>query len=365
MKEEKDVVTINRPTGPRVVAGPPRTQGYLERYVPRRSISRAKQAASAVASVITRPRVSAAAATIALAIFAHVATSTMAHFVAMPFWSFTASRTAAHDPSGYQGPGDVAGSAAKFWWGLRAYSAATRGNNAIQLCDAAGANCTNVATDAATGALNAPTNIGGTDCTAVTTCRINTFYDQAGTSCTTACDLVQATDANRATFTWNSGAPYAVFDGATTKYASASLASSVSQTYLISIVGYVSPAPGGLQQVISANNGAGNTVGFTNNATQSLWMYASSALPTQATTLNAWLSLQYSFNGASSAFEQNGTSNTVSSSPGATAFATGAVALGSSIFNSTRWFGGRFREGGLWAGTPVDMTTNQRTFWGF
>lgn len=54
----------------------------------------------------------------------------------------------------YTGVGDIV--AQQYWYGLRAYSSATRGNAAINLCDNAGANCADVATNASTGVLNAP-----------------------------------------------------------------------------------------------------------------------------------------------------------------------------------------------------------------
>ncbi len=269
----------------------------------------------------------------------------------------------------YSGPGDVAGSTAKFWWGLRAYSAAKAGTKAIKLCDHLGANCTDVLTSVSTGALVAPTAIGADNCTSITTCVIDTFYDQAGVLCTSsvACDVQQTTNANRASFNWNSGTPFAVFDGASSVYSTpASLISAVTQTFTISVVTNVTTPPAGLQQLISALNGnGGDTIGFTNNFTQSFWMYAGNNLPVVATTANVWQSVQALFNDASSSFEINGSTTIVPSTPGTQQFDAGQIALGASAFNSTRFYGGNFREGGLWAGTPTDMTTNQRTFWGF
>jgi hypothetical protein len=90
--------------------------------------------------------------------------------------------------SGYQGPGDKV-SGAFVWYGLRAYSAATRGNKAINVCLTGGASCTDTVINATTGALTI-TTVGGSSCASVT-CYIEKIYDQTGgTNCSSAsCDL--------------------------------------------------------------------------------------------------------------------------------------------------------------------------------
>ena len=122
----------------------------------------------------------------------------------------------------YTGPGDVY--AFSTWYGMRAYSAATRGTRAINLCDDTGANCTDISTNATTGNLNAPGTLGSNNCNTSGTCRIKTWYDQTGnTNCaSTACDVTQATNSGRATFLFScqNSLPCGVFLGANT-YASA------------------------------------------------------------------------------------------------------------------------------------------------
>jgi hypothetical protein len=73
--KKKDFITIDisRPTGPRVIAGPPRRQGYLERYVPRFDLSPVKQRILAVVSILRRPRVAAVGGSLAIAMIAHLA----------------------------------------------------------------------------------------------------------------------------------------------------------------------------------------------------------------------------------------------------------------------------------------------------
>lgn len=98
----------------------------------------------------------------------------------------------AHSAGGaYVGPGDVV-SGAKAWYGLRAYSSATRGTKAVNVCNSTGGVsgvCADMFTDATTGAL-VPQVIGGITCPGTTDCTIAIWYDQtAGGNCGGSCDL--------------------------------------------------------------------------------------------------------------------------------------------------------------------------------
>lgn len=90
----------------------------------------------------------------------------------------------------YTGPGDLKPFVA--WWGSSAYSAAARGSNAINICDAAtGLTCANWITDATTGLL-VPTSIGGSACNIIS-CEVAVLYDQTvGNNCGGSCDLLLA-----------------------------------------------------------------------------------------------------------------------------------------------------------------------------
>lgn len=81
---------------------------------------------------------------------------------------------------GYTGPGDIA--TFDFWVSTaRAYSSATRGNNAVNLCQPAGSNCVDVASDATTGLVpNAPTVNGSACDNSGHQCFIKIMYDQTG-----------------------------------------------------------------------------------------------------------------------------------------------------------------------------------------
>jgi len=98
----------------------------------------------------------------------------------------------------YVGPGDVVASA-RAWWGLRAYSAATRGHAAINVCNVSDVACADLITDPSTGKL-VITTVGGSNCASVT-CTVKKIYDQtAAGNCTGSCDLIQATIADRPVF---------------------------------------------------------------------------------------------------------------------------------------------------------------------
>lgn len=104
-------------------------------------------------------------------------------------------------PASYTGPGDVDGNWT-IWVGLRAYSSATRGNNAIQACDVGDAHCVNIPTDATTGALVGSTVVGSGACnTSTNVCTVKTMYDQSGN----AHNCTQATEASRPKFEPTSG----------------------------------------------------------------------------------------------------------------------------------------------------------------
>ncbi len=112
----------------------------------------------------------------------------------------------------YAGPGDL-GFLNTAGYLMRAWSAATKGNVAINVCNVSDVVCADMSTDATTGAL-VVTTIGGSDCSSVT-CTIKKWYNQLGTS--HVGDLVQNTIANRATLNTNciSSKPCAAFVRAT------------------------------------------------------------------------------------------------------------------------------------------------------
>ena len=74
----------------------------------------------------------------------------------------------------------VSGSNCNRYWGLRAASAATRGNNAASICDTATLfTCSDVATDATTGKISVSTISALPQC--AISCSVRTLYEQMGT----------------------------------------------------------------------------------------------------------------------------------------------------------------------------------------
>jgi hypothetical protein len=116
----------------------------------------------------------------------------------LPLMGAGCASSACGGGGGYIGPGNVIASA-KTWYGLRAYSSATRGNALVNACNSTGGTdvgCGDLFSDATTGALVAAT-IGGITCPGAN-CTIKTWYDQtAGGNCTGSCNLTQATVINR------------------------------------------------------------------------------------------------------------------------------------------------------------------------
>lgn len=140
----------------------------------------------------------------------------------------------------YVGPGDVV--AMTFWVGMRAYSAATRGTKAVNICSETGGvdvTCEDELTSAATGKLVLGT-VGAT-CGSIT-CTVKTFYDQTGNNfCSSAaCNFTQTTVANRAAFNISCPTisyPCAVFTQASSdSYAAGGTVLSSHNNYTVSTV---------------------------------------------------------------------------------------------------------------------------------
>src|SRR5262249_34733922 len=111
----------------------------------------------------------------------------------------TASNTiSVNNPAGsYTGPGNL-GVTWRAWYGLRAYTSASRGNPLVRVCTNNGANCADMVSDSS-GNLAAQT-IGGVTCpNTLGTCKIATWYNQGSLgSGSGTFDQTQPTDSLRA-----------------------------------------------------------------------------------------------------------------------------------------------------------------------
>jgi hypothetical protein len=132
----------------------------------------------------------------------------------------------------YQGPGNLFSFAT--FYSARAYSAAKAGNKAYRLIN----ETTTLQTDINTLSNGLPDTVTPATFCIGATCKYVTFYDQTGNlACagSTACDLTQATDADRIVWTANSlnGWPCGNSNGVTFLYATANaLALSAPYTFM-------------------------------------------------------------------------------------------------------------------------------------
>lgn len=265
----------------------------------------------------------------------------------------------------FTGMGDINTSGVQAAWGLRAYSAASRGNKLINACDASDVHCVDILSDAITGNMIVPSS--NPDCTA-STCTIKIWYDISGqVNCSGVCDLTRATIASRATLIINclGTKPCAQTSGGTglNPAQSATAIGTISQPYTISIVAARTGAFTTQQGMFSPGATFFGGVDF-DSTTGTATIYAGSSATATAsnTTTHAF---QVTFNGASTNFYIDGSANTVSPGTGA-AGGSGAVLL---MNNTVTTLTGNMFEAAIWSGDQsannAAMNMNQHSGWGF
>ena len=259
----------------------------------------------------------------------------------------------------YSGPGDVVTSAL-VWYGLRAYSAATRGNAAINVCNVSDVACADLSTDPNTGELIVSA-IGGSSC-AIVTCTVKILYDQSGNSR----NITTATIANRAILKLNciGAQPCLNFNASTQGYES-TFSISQAQPVSISNVGYASAGMNFLGSYHSSAGAVG--CGMFWDAANTWGIYADgtgAAVLTKSATDSSWHAAQAVCNGASSVLNIDGTDATGTTGNDSLAY---HVSIGTDAFGSI--VGGYWVESGLWSsgfssGNRTAMCHNQYTYWG-
>lgn len=271
-------------------------------------------------------------------------------------------------PPSYSGPGDIA-SGALAWWGLRAYSLATAGTKAANVCNASDANCADVNTlangdfDVST-AQGAPLSCGG----AGGTCTIKTLYDQSGSlACTgsVACSLTQATIASRPTLTFSclGALPCMTWTSSQVmrSVTNPGWSSSHAQPFSGSAVGERTGSFTSFADIVAPSD-TQVQLGFANSANSAL-LYAGS-IATATAADSAWHALQGLWSGASSVISVDGSASTVNAG---TTGLTGAQqpCMGSCNNGLT----GKSTEAGVWASdissSFVALSSNQHSYWGF
>jgi hypothetical protein len=269
----------------------------------------------------------------------------------------------------YTGPLDINGSAYAFW-STRCGGSVYTGNVADIWDGSTGSTTETLITCSSGGVLNQTVNALSVTC--AVSCRIKTLYDQSGSAnCSGACNVTQATNADRPSVTVNcqNGLICMVCNAATpTNLVSASTISNAQAQALT--VSYVAERTGNTSAYNSVIGASGGNLqlGF-NNAANALFMYAAGSIPSNIVANdNVLHAVQNIVNGASSAWYLDGSSTTVSTSPGSTGIAaSNAIDLcdGAGSDPTT----GEVFEVGVWSGDKTTnnatMNSNQHTYWNF
>lgn len=269
----------------------------------------------------------------------------------------------------YTGPGDVV-SGATAWYGLRAYSAATVGNVAVNIRRTSDSRSCDVVTTTTGLGNTSGCSVGGDNGTAVatwcnaTTCFATKWYDQTqGNKCTAAsCDLVQTTAANQPQliFSCNGSLPCLRTTTSTQTLVSANnitpatgvvtLSAVFNRTAGTSAIIWISENGGANRNQIRSTSGAANSAQLQNGG--SIAGAASDA------TFNAGNGV---INGASSVFNIGGTETTGT--------ITGSTTANTPLMTGTGTSAADWEEIGFWdnvafTGTQLtNMCHNQRLYW--
>jgi hypothetical protein len=262
----------------------------------------------------------------------------------------------------YTGPGDVAGfSGATFWCGLRAYTFAGIGSNAVRLREDFGNTEQTFATIAG----------GGLNLTAIDNFRttngahpsanlfVRTLFDQSGNGF----DMGQATAANQPKFLLADlgSLPTMQFIAASSLYLFNTAVTHLSQPFSVSMV--LNSVSGG-NEPFDGNNGVQIYTGFSNK-----WsMFAGNAYMQASCTFGAWHAASGTFNNTASVAYIDGTTTSDGTAVG-TAATGSRVTIGENASVGLGPYAGKLVEMGMWSGDRsssfAGLNTNQHTYWAF
>lgn len=257
----------------------------------------------------------------------------------------------------YVGPGDVVSGAAA-WWGLRAYSSAAIGTNAVRLRESGG----NTEQDFATIAG------GGLNIAAIATFKgsnslfIVKLYDQVGTN-----HFVQATAANQPGFTLSGlgSLPIISFAGASPTFLGAP-AITVSMPYSFGLIAKRSSNFTTQQNVFQATGPA--TAIFFPTSVDSVSFFRCGGAQTVAATDNVFHTILVNVLGAGNDFAQVDSSNTTAASSGDLPWNPADLVFGTGTGSTFPTYGAAL-EAGVWAfdvaASAAALNTNQHGYWGF
>lgn len=273
----------------------------------------------------------------------------------------------------FQGVGDIVGSA-KFYWGFRAYNAADKGNPLANICNSTGGIdvlCVDFSSDATTGYMNV-TTIGGVACT--TNCTVKTLYDRIGTNCNgpAGCDQSNPTVATRPVLVPSCLNGFACMscNGSQLLFTAGALqpVTAVAQPLTVSFVAERTSGTG-FSDVISSDAGGSVQSGFSNSANNAL-LFAGSVISVTGVNDNTIHAAQMAYNAASSTYNIDGATATVS--PGSGSFPGGSINMTicvTSFGSPSNQLTGNFFEVGVWgsqfsAGQQTSMNSNQHAAYG-
>lgn len=274
------------------------------------------------------------------------------------------SGTAFGIPQVYVGPGDVV-STALAWWGLRAYSAATAGNKAI-----------NLRRDSDNATQDFSTLGSGTlDITSITTFKgaanlfVTKMYDQTGNGH----DAVQATAANQPTFTLNNFGTFPTADGggSTNLFlaTAANFSVQVQPITLSKVIIWTTTGVGTwfgqLSDFSSFAVQISRDLGVTNN----LSVYAGTASINYNFSTGSWHAAQITLEHPTTNFYVDGTNQAGGDAGSSAIDNTNGHAYFLGNGQGSSW-GGSMVEYGIWtiafSGTQnTNMNSNQHSYWRF
>lgn len=277
-------------------------------------------------------------------------------------------------PAGYTGPGDII--SYDMYFGLRAYSAATRGQKLINACNSTGGvdvGCADLSSDATTGRL-VPATISGITCPGAN-CTIKIYYDLLGANACNSltCDETQTTISARDTLD-SSCAPlsvsvcatsqgsiyfnpnnYAPLNGPGPIFLSASWKMINNGTEQAVIGGF-----GSATQLFNWSHSGVPSVGFTANfASQTIWV----------ATADGYHATAGLYDGAGSAYAAVDQGTVATGAMSITPQST-PVGYHGDGFSNDPIAGSKFLEAGVASSAPSSATAqlvnaNSQTFWGF
>jgi hypothetical protein len=264
-------------------------------------------------------------------------------------------------PRGYFGPGDIA--SASVWWGLRAYSNAKIGTNAVRL-RASGDNAESDFVTLANGGLNL-TAISAFQVAHGGSLFVTKLYDQTGGGQ----DAAQATAANQPAFTLNGlgSLPVMTFVNANQTELDATT-NTLSYPFTVSMV--FNNIFNSAEHRIFINDASTILIQLdTSGGNDIISMNAGSQTALVTCVDSVWHAVQSVFNGGSSSINVDGALTTglnpSNNAPRAIVNLGGNTGGGGGLF-----FNGAMTEFGFWAsahdsGTQANLTANQRAYWGF